>query len=218
MNGEVAVSGTAYGISGDGEAGTFVARLVSGGAEPVITRVWPYCPQLVTVTEDGVIWTIGWVLNERGFISMGNALRRYGKHGEELSTTAVAAESVFSRDAVTYSALRTSGGRVGWFTNANVYIEFALDGREVYRIAGPRPPEGHQFYTRTLAMSPSGEVVTSVRTNEGALHVWELIRRVGIWRELSVDKEVLKPIGFDGQNLVMQLASLGREIGKYVRR
>lgn len=212
-DGTIAVSGSAN--TTDGKAATFVSRIAPDGQHQTVTRVWPYCPRKVAVDQDGNIWTVGWVLNEAGYISEGNVLKRFDKSGRVLSSVSVQARSRFRRDAVEYSNLGASADRVGWFTNANEYIEFSQDGREIFRIDGPPITGEHNIVSLSLALSDSNQVVVGAYGRK-QWDVWLLDREKRTWDpiELSDRKQPKwgRLLGFDGPHLVT------REEGGVVRR
>src|SRR5262249_479619 len=64
-------------ISADSRMGTFIAWISPGATSQVVTRVWPYSPNVVTVTVDGTIWTVGAVMNDNYRVVYPNVLRHY---------------------------------------------------------------------------------------------------------------------------------------------
>lgn len=205
-DGGFALIGTAY--MEDGAAGTFVARVSSDRKQQVVTRVWPYCPERIVIAPDGVLWTLGWVLNEAGYRSESNVLRRFDGSGKVLSSAAIRAEGAFTPDdAVQVSSLCATPNRIGWLTNANEYIEFALDGREILRINGPKHESERRTAARSLALSPDGVVLVSTGM-QSHVAVATLDRRTGAW--IKLDPPTPGPtlgsvMGFEDGDIVIDL-------------
>lgn len=204
-DGMLAVSGSAY--SSDGKAGTFVAHIAPDRKQKVITRVWPFCPRVLTVAADGTIWSVGWVLDEAGATVATNVLKRFDASGKVLTTTIVQAKSRFSTGlgAVEYSRLASSRDRVGWITNKYEYIEFSLDGREIFRIDGPPFSPEHEIHTLSMALSSDNQVVVGT-VGRSRWDLWTLDRDNRTWSRIEVTGGELGGVGyllgFDGEELV----------------
>lgn len=191
----------------DGTAGTFVARVSSDRTQQVVTRVWPYCAIKVVVASDGVLWTFGWVLNEEHDPVEQNVLRRFDQAGRVISTASIrVSRSPMMGDAVEISTLAASNDRVAWLTNANEYIEFALDGREVLRKDGPAASSSKRVW-QYLALSPEGLAMVATETESGH-NIAILDRRTGVWIRMATAAP--KPglgrvMGFEGEDVVLDL-------------
>lgn len=201
--GALGVVGVAY--TSDGKGGTFVARVTAGQQVEMITQVWPYCPKVLTFTADNTIWTAGYVLNEAGLIAEGNVLRQFDKSGRVLRSIAVRADSNFPGNGASLSFLRASRQRVAWLTNKSEYIEFLMDGSEVFRISGPPLRREHQSIGWGLAVSEAGDVVMGATTRLGRLDLWSLDRKDRAWRPILIADPgpASRLLGFDEDALVV---------------
>lgn len=186
QDGSIAVIGSAY--SNDSRAGCFLARIAPDRSQKIITRVWPYVPEAVTIGPDGVTWTVGWVPpdEDRGVAAQYNVLKRFDSSGKLLSTSVVRAKGSDDRgrEAANNSLLRSSRDRVGWLTNANDYIEFSLDGHELARFAGP-PERKYDWLETSVALSEENDVVLGTAGGD-RLDLWSLDRDKGIWNPIEV--------------------------------
>jgi hypothetical protein len=122
-----------------------------------------------------------------------------------MATSHVEAKGILDRrrDAATDSLIRSSKSRVGWLTNANEYVEFALDGRELGRFPPPPGPAPEVFET-TLALSNDDEVLVGTRDSDG-LKVWSLDRKERSWKPVELSGGKLAhgaTLGFDGDTVV----------------
>lgn len=205
-DGSIALVGSAY--QEDGAAGSFVARISADRRDQIVTRESPYVPMKVVVSSDGVVWTLGWVLNESGFIAERNILRRYDKAGRVLSSTSVRVNRSRMRDdAVQLSRLAASADRIAWLTNGNEYIEFALDGREIFRMDGPFQSSGPGGPNYSMAMSQNNIVVIAEKSN-GAWVVMNLDRATHTWVPAATTGTRVfrwgRLMGFVGEQLVIE--------------
>jgi len=76
-----------FAISGDSRESAFIAWVPSHTSHQTITRVWPYSPEVVAVAPDGTVWTLGSMLNDKGYVQYPNVLRHYTPSGELLAST-----------------------------------------------------------------------------------------------------------------------------------
>jgi len=197
-NGEIATIGDALG----GERGTtFVARISSDRKNQVVTRVWPYCPMVMTFAPDGTIWTIGHLKDEENTREVAyHVLRRFDPSGKLLGSTILSVKGDTSDQA---SYLRASKDRVGWYcTRGGEYVEFSLDGTEIARYDGPGVKERD---ISGVALSAENDVVVG-RLANGKSELEMLDRQNRTWVPVSVPQEFattyMRVYGFDGTTLV----------------
>lgn len=208
-DGTIALVGTA--ISDDSRAATFVARLGADRTAALITRVSPYVPRKVTIAPDKTIWTVGWVRDEAGRVLRNNVLKSFDSRGVVVRTLApqvtFRAGLPASVDTPDFSVLRSSLDRIGWLTASNEYIEFALDGGEIARFAGPPLTEKHHQPV-TFALSEDNDAVVG---SQGADHwdLWTLDRKRNSWTSVEIADGVPnwgEVLGFDGASLLNGVA------------
>jgi len=196
--GEIAAVGSALG----GERATsYVARIATNRTSQVVTRVWPYCPMVVTFASDGIIWTIGHIKDDGDTrITANHVLRRFDAAGK-LLTSAILDVPGNSTDEISY--LRSSSDRVAWFTRSGEYIEFALNGTEINRYAGPSGVAERDI--SGVAVSPANQVVIGTMVN-GKGQFLVLDRQSREWVPVSVAPEFtagwVRVLGFEGSSLV----------------
>jgi hypothetical protein len=179
-------------ITGDSRKGTFIAWISPDRARHVVTRVWPYSPEVVAAAPDGTIWTVGAVANDNYGTVHPNVLRHYTPSGELLASTIVS--GVRKSNGGVYhvggaSVLMLSNDRVGWLTMACRYIEFSLDAVELGTYACPNG------YTKTsdisgVALSSAGDLLVG---GNGS-------RRLAPVSQDASHTQML--LGFDGLTLV----------------
>ena len=203
-DGSIAAIGGAY--SSDGRPVSFLARITPDRSRKTIVQLWPYVGLAVTFSPDGGMWTIGYVKPPDNLsISEYNVLKRFDPSGKLLATKSVEAKGIYdrSRDAATHSLMGSSRDRVGWLTNANEYIEFALDGHELGRFPPPPGPAPEVFET-TVALRDDDEVLVGTRDGDG-LKVWSLDRKERSWKSVELSGGKLAhgaTLGFDGDTVV----------------
>jgi len=197
-NGEIEAIGSALG--GDRGA-TFLAR-ISPDRKSQVTRVWPYCPMIVTFAPDGTVWTIGHLKDEANTHEIANhVLRRFDPSGKLLGSTTLNVRGDLT-DETTY--LRSSRDRVGWFnTRIGEYLEFSLDGVEMARYDGPGAAERDMT---GVGLSPENDVVAG-RFRKDKTELDMLDRETHTWVPVSIPPEVAptyytRVFGFDGTTLV----------------
>jgi hypothetical protein len=177
----------------------------------ILTNTWPYCPMAVTFAPDGSIWTIGRLKDEANTrVLAETVVRRYDHDGKMLGSNTIRVRAAHGPET---SELAAGGDRVGWFTQDDEYIEFALDGSEIARYPGPKFAWVHEI--SGLAISNDGKVIAGFAgSGKGVLVT--LDRQQHSWTVLPVAYELAKKwvrvLGFDGSTLVTQLKSdtLGR--------
>jgi hypothetical protein len=197
--GEIAVIGSAF--TADSRGTSFLARISPDRKRQIVTRVWPYCPSVVTLASDGTLWTIGHLKdNENTRVLAWNVLRRFDRSGKLIGSTTL---SVKRREPVETSHLRASLDRVGWFTLDNEYLEFSLDGSEIGRYDGP--DGASQRDITGIALDDQNDVVVGW-FGKGKTQFVVLDREARVWRPLQLPKEYAPtwamPLGFDGTTLV----------------
>lgn len=132
-DGEIAIVGSAF--TADTRGTTFLGRIATDRKQQTITRLWPYCPRVVTFAPDGTVWTIGNLKDFENTRDLArNVLRRFDRTGRMLGSRSL---EVKGWQTAGTSFLSASQDRVGWFTRDGEYIEFSLDGSEIARYDGP---------------------------------------------------------------------------------
>jgi hypothetical protein len=204
-DGSLAAVGMA--ISGDSRMGTFIAKISPDRSRQVVTRVWPYGPQAVTVAPDGTIWTIGAVMKDdyRGAKEY-NTLRHYAASGQLLASTHV--RGVRPNNGGMYavsetSLLMASQDRIGWLTNACQYLEFSL---EAVQIGSYDCPNGYKrnIEPSGVALSSAGDLLVGGKWGT-AFAPMELDRATKSWKVVPVFPQAggtQRLLGFDGLTLV----------------
>lgn len=206
-DGTIAAIGSAY--DDEGRPVTFLARITPDRSRKIVTQLWPYAALAVTVLPNGEIWTVGYVKRRDNLgISEYNVLKRFDSSGKLLATTAVKARGLLARapwpDAAQHSLMKSSKDRVGWLTNANEYIEFSFDGRELGRFEPPPGPTPEAFES-TIALSDDDEVLVGTRDGD-CLRVWSLDRQERAWKPVDLSRRKLTRsaiLGFDGDKVVV---------------
>jgi hypothetical protein len=198
-NGEIAIVGGA--LTSDTRAATFLARISPDRQRQVVTRTWPYRPAVVTIAQDGTVWTVGNLQNEEGTRDIhGHFMRRFDPSGKMLGSANVQVNEFHSTDDVTF--LCASLDRVGWFTGRE-YIEYSLDGSELARFDGP---SGAAESDVTGVVLSEGNEVVAGRFGGGKSEFVVLDRETRSWTPVSLAKEHApawaRVLGFDGTTLV----------------
>jgi hypothetical protein len=200
------VTAVGFAVSGDSRQGAFIAWISPDTTRQVVTRVWPYSPEVVTVAPDATIWTVGSVFNDNGYVQDQNVLRHYTTAGQLLTSNIV--QGVQKNKGGTYkvgpaSALMASNDRIGWLTAACQYIEFSLEAVQLGSYACPNG------YTRIgdvsgVALSSADDLLVG-GTWLAPLAPLELDRATNTWKPAPVFQDSGKTnslLGFDGLTLV----------------
>jgi hypothetical protein len=203
-DGSLAAVGLA--MSDDSRMGTFVAWISGDQSRQVITRLWPYGANVLTIAPDGTIWMIGSVLTDTHVSIYPNVLRHYTPSGQLLSSNIVmrARKSQGGLYEVgPSSALMASNDRIGWLTAACQYLEFSFDGAELGRY---NCPDSYSDITQLggVAMSSANDLLIGTKP-AAELAPLELDRATGSWKPVPVLKgpgKALRLLGFDGLTLV----------------
>jgi hypothetical protein len=202
FDGTIAVGGLAVG--GDSQGSGFLGIIPPDRSKKTIVRTWPYVPRAVTIAPDGVIWTVGWHVDDGQHQRIYNVLKRFDRSGTLLSSADLRVRSAIGGDASHGSILRSSKDRVGWLTAAFEYIEFSLDGRESARYEGPPWSGVSSSLFTTIAFH--GEDVLAAAWGQGH-SMWTLDRKNRSWLAVQVANESLdqwaEVFGFDGDDLVV---------------
>jgi len=203
-DGSLAAVGLA--ISGDSRMGTFIAWIAPDRSRQVITRVWPYSPNVVAVAPDGTIWTVGAMMNDSPRVVYPNVLRHYAPLGQLLASNIVG--RAWKSDGGLYevsetSALMASNDRIGWLTMACQYIEFSFDAVEMGRYGCPN---GYSYIRQVggSALSSADDLLIGGKP-AAPLAPLELDRATNTWKSVAVTEESSKSVeflGFDGLTLV----------------
>ncbi len=204
-DGAIVAIGSAY--SDDARAGAFLARISPNRDGHVVVQLQPYLAKAVMIAPGGIIWTVGWVWDGET-VAQNNVIERFDSSGKLVGAAVpVAAHGRWSSrnpDATENSILRCSKDRVGWLTNANQYIEFDLNGRELGRFPSP-PGPAPQAFESTLALSEDNEVLVGTRDGKG-MRVWMLNREKQTWEGVELAGARLTQwatLGFDGRTVVV---------------
>jgi hypothetical protein len=209
-NGSIVLIGTAY--SNDGRSGAFLASISSDRKNIAVTRLFPYIPRAITVAPDGVIWTAGYARADEASTPQYNLLKRFDPSGNVLSVLPVKVRGVpwsAAGDATSWSILRASKDRVGWFTPANQYVEFSLDGREIGRWDGPQDRNSTDYIFASFALSRENVALYSTNADQdkahGKLILWTLDRTKNVWREIGGERisRWAHVFGFDSETPVL---------------
>ncbi len=206
---EIAVVGDA--VTSDLRGSTFLARLQPGGRSQIVTRTFPYAPKAVVFAPDDTIWTIGNQFTEDKSRDVAyHVLRRFDCNGKELSSRILNLPPGGTTDNVSY--LGAAHDRIGWFTTSGLYIEFALDGKELARYDGPggvdQSGDSSNWGNRSMALSEDGLVLVAV-TRDKHTALYTLIRETRSWVKVERESRSQAPtmlLGFDGPNLVTTAA------------
>ena len=196
-----------WAISGDSRMGSFIAWISPDSAHQVITRVWPYCPQVVTVGPDGTGWTVGAMMNDNYRQVYPNVLRHYTPSGQLLASTIV--RNVRPNSGGTYqvsevSALMASTDRIGWLTQTCQYIEFSF---EATQLGNYTCPNGYRRIIDIggVALSSADDILVGKWL--APLAPLELDRATNTWKPVPVPHDsgnTRTLLGFDGLTLVTQ--------------
>jgi hypothetical protein len=218
-DGSIAVIGGCY--SDEGQPATFLALIPPDRSHKVVVRLWPYVAHAVTFAPDGEMWTIGNVKTPENLgVSALNVLRRFSSSGKLLASFNVAVGGLWMgrQEAAQRSLLASSKDRIGWLTNANQYLEFDLNGRELGRYPPPAGPAPQAFET-SMALSEGNDVL--VGTKDGLNQkVWWLDRKGGTWVPVDLQGRKLKDratLMFDGGTVVAvdELHASGATVSRY---
>ena len=204
---------TAVGLafSGDSRMGTFLAWISPDGARQVVTRVWPYSPNAVTVASDGTIWTVGELMNDTPRVVHPNVLRHYTPSGQLLASTIVRGvrkSSGGEYNVSPTSALMASNDRIGWLTMTCQYIEFSLDAVQLESYACPNGFTSIADVSG-FALSSADDLLIGGRWLE-PLAPLVLDRAASTWKPVPVFQDSGKTqmlLGFDGLTLVTSALS-----------
>lgn len=130
-----AIAAVGYALSADSQIGHYLVWISPDRKRRTVIRLSPYVAYVVTIARDGTIWTIGGVRTDNLDRSkaQGDVLKRFDSSGKLLASSFPngRARANMAPGASMVSYLFASPDRVGWFTNGNQLIEFALDGREL---------------------------------------------------------------------------------------
>jgi hypothetical protein len=194
-------------ISGSARMGTFIAWIFPDKARQVVTRVWPYAPNVVTVAPDGSVWTVGAVMKDdyRGEVQY-NALRHYTPAGKLLVSTHIRGARCNSGGMYRVSdtsLLMSSQDRIGWLTNACQHIEFSF---EAVQLGTYNCPNGYTTIAEPsgIALSSPNDLLIGGRWL-APLAPLELDRTSNTWRPVTVSEGSVRTknlLGFDGLTLV----------------
>ncbi len=200
-----------FAISGDDRMGTFIVWISPDTTRQVVTRVWPYAPNVVTVAPDGTIWTVGPVMTDHSGPKYTNVLRRYAPSGQLLASTIV--RGVRKNNGGTYvvsevSALMASQDRIGWLTQACQYLEFSF---EAVQLGSYACPNGYRRINDVsgVALSSADDLLVGGEWL-APLAPLELDRAADTWKPVPVYQDSGKTqmlLGFDGPTLVTSAMS-----------
>jgi hypothetical protein len=203
-DGSLAAVGLA--INGGSRMGTFIAWISPDRQRQVITRVWPYAPQVVTIAPDGTIWTVGAVMNDSYREVNPNVLRHYTPSGQLLASTWVRGPHRSTTGLYNVSGASTlmaSNDRIGWLTMACQYFEYSFDAVELGRYNCPNGI-AKSYVTGGIALSSANDVLIAVK-QIAPLAPLQLDRASNSWKPVPVSQDtgITHSIaGFDGLTLV----------------
>jgi hypothetical protein len=177
----------------------------------VLTRVWPYAPQVVTTAPDGTIWTVGPLLNNSANkMIYPNVLRHYLPSGQLLASTFIRGARKNSGglyNVAEVSALMASNDRIGWLTQTCQYIEFSF---EAVQLGSYVCPNGYTNFNDVsgVALSSANDLLVGGKWAE-PLAPLQLDRATSTWKPVPVYQDSGKThmlLGFDGHFLVTSAA------------
>ncbi len=196
-------------MSADSRMATFIGWISPDATRQVVTRVWPYDPEVVAVSADGTIWTVGAMLNDNHTVVYPNVLRHYTPSGQLLASTIVSGVRKNSGglyNVSSTSALMASDDRVGWLTMTCQYIEFSLEAVQLGSYACPNGYV-HNFDVN-VALSSANDLL--VGGTPAKFPPMELDRATSTWKLVPAPSNLVSPqmlLGFDGLTLVTSTAS-----------
>jgi hypothetical protein len=211
--------------SSDSRLATFIAWISPDRKEQTIIRVWPYVPWSTAISADGVIWGVGYVLDDANRSATDNVIRRYDRSGamiESIGTQAKANPVYTGSDVTMGSYLMASRSAVGWVTNGGQYIEYALNGKELARFDAPAVlMTGVGPQTCGAALGDGGE--TLICTDRGGTgseaRVWQALaldRKTRTWSAAFPEQAgEFSLAGFDGDEPVTLESRDGGVMGRY---
>jgi len=204
--GELAIIGDVLNSRGTGT--TFLARISADRKKQTVTQLFPYLPKIVSFAPGGEIWTIGNLSNAQNTRDIADhVLRRFDLAGRMIDSRALQISGENGGESV--SRMQSSLDRVAWLTKPGEYIEFAPNGSEIGRYAGPRGvdrPFGSEWSGRSLAISEKNDVFVGIYSN-GISEIYLLDREARSWIMTPVPKfdtpiAMHRLLGFDGEVLV----------------
>lgn len=215
-----AIAAVGYALSEDSQIGYYLVWVSPDRKRRTVVRLSPYVAQRVTLAGDGTIWTIGGIRTDNPDRSkdQGDVLKRFDSSGKVLASNFPngRARAGIAPDASSSSYLFASPDRVGWFTNGNQLIEFALDGRELGRFDGPAGLD--HLHISGVALDALDDVVVG-DMRERKFEVWRLNRSKRAWEPVSLNWPGKPPysriLGFDGTTLIT--AESNQKMNRHMR-
>jgi hypothetical protein len=225
-DGEIVAAGSGPNDKGEGQS--FVVRIGADRTKRTYIPVENLNIYAMTVGPSGVIWAIGSAKDKETDQRRNNVLTRFSPTGKVLTSKMLKFPSnPYGVDDVTNpSQMRASADRVAWLTSRNDYIEFATDGSEMLRIAGPGGLESDGRWAEVFDISAANTVLISKlakqeRNKPPTLEIWTLDRIKRTWI-LSEPAEGAFPTttsiyGFDGDTIMTSGfdRTLGRVFVRY---
>ena len=220
IDGTIGLVGTAS--DPQGRFSSFVASISTDGTKQLVTRTSPYSPLLVTVAQDGTLWTQGVERpGTNGTVPGGQAgltnpaagaVRHFNASG--LMTGSYIRQSTLRNPtAHEYFNLRASRNRIAWYSGENErYVEVSPQGVLITDISVPMP-SAHARVTG-FAVNDKGDSFISTESTpvvggKPQLGVWMLDRVSHAWlpvarREADGDASQFSLLyGIDGARLVL---------------
>ncbi len=209
-----------FAISDDSRTGTFLAWISPDTTHQVITRVWPYSPNVIAVAPDGTIWTVGAMMNDNHRTVHPNVLRHYTPSGQLLASTIV--QGVRKGSAGLYEAsngsvLMTSNDRVGWLTDTLQYIEFSFEAVQLGTYNCPSMGYANAGDLPGIALSSGDDLLIGAKW-QAPLTALELDRATGTWKPVPVHSDsgiTQMLLGFDGLTLVTSAGGNSAAMRRY---
>ncbi len=157
FDGSFAIAGHVY--TNDARGTSFVAWISADGSRQTVVRLSPYLVYTIAMASDGTIWTAGGV--ETPSESSYDLIRRFDRNGKLLGSM-ISSASLKTTDAKRFvdpasnSFLAASSTNIGWYSEAaQLFVVFALDGSEIYRVATATPAV--KMMLHGLAMCANGK-------------------------------------------------------------
>jgi len=201
-------------LSGKNGGASFLAWIPPDRKSQTVIQTAPFVPEAVAVAADGSIWSVGTLFDDDKRRTIAdNVIQRYATSGKLLFSVAVPGVNFPSEtpgDATQNSTLQASKDRVGWFTSANQYLEFSLDGKEIGRYEGPPIPRSSPNHNDRFALSVDNQAVLGIVGSDMRSYSMAMLNRKDrVWVPVTLmDGEVQsvreRLAGFDGTELVTQ--------------
>jgi hypothetical protein len=203
-DGAVALCGIARGPGP--KLGTFISWVSPDRKRKLVTRVWPFVPERLTLAADGTIWAAGNLHQDPGdSIAESDIVQRFDFSGKPLSSSSAHPRYVpgETNEHIFASHFFASRDRVGWLTFGNQYIEYSLTGLELGRYEAPALNVDVEHRNGCgAALSEANDLAVCIRQNDN-IKILTLDRATRKWEVALLEKPNNGLLGYDGETLVM---------------